>query len=269
MKRREFLRRSGAAVAGGAAVWTAPGGVCSAADSEAGRSVVLFTGAENELPRQIAGALTAHYGVRLTSTQPLSSDLPFSLCSLETEDQAAQLLQGAWSVVHWGSAPSAEQERGHVGSGSQRTYHLLQGAVAAGVRRLVYLSSLDLVDSFSPEYLVDEDFGPRVMPGVGLLPLYLDEFCCREFARGGRLQVVVLRLAPVRRSDSSTPAESGAARLGLQDAIQAVRLALETESISDGRGINTWSVFHILSHPRDGRFSISRAQRILRFEPRG
>jgi nucleoside-diphosphate-sugar epimerase len=268
MRRREFLQRTSSVMAGSAALWTASAAdVDAAAEPGTDRAGVLVTGAETVLARQIAATLSDKYAVRLTSVEPVVTDLPFSPCSLEAEDEVAELLRGVSSIVHLGSAAAAELERSMVGLGPRRTYHLLQGAVAAGVRRVVHLGSLDLVDGFDSRYLVDEDFGPQTIPGTGLLPMYLDEFCCREFARSGRLQVVVLRLAPVTDANQPASASDGSPRLELQDAVQAVRRALETERISDGRGIDSWSVFHILSNPQACRFPISRAQRILGYAP--
>jgi nucleoside-diphosphate-sugar epimerase len=270
MKRREFLQRTSVVMAGSASVLAAPSGTAeAAAPSDTERRNVLITTAETRLARQIAAGLADRYAVRLTSAQPVVTDLPFSQSSLEAEDDVSDLLRGMASVVHFGSVASAETERSIIGSGPRRTYHLLQGAVAAGVRRVVLISELELVDDFDPRYLVDEDFGPQPVPGSGQLPLYLDEFCCREFARSGRLQVAVLRLAPVADADQSPPAGDGTPRLDLPDAIQAVRLALESERISDGRGIDTWSVFHILSNPQATRFPVTRAQRILGYRPQG
>ena len=268
MKRREFLQRTSSVMAGSAALWTASAvDAVEAHQPVAERTSVLFTGAETVLARQIAAALADDYAVRLTSVQPVVTDLPFSPCSLEAEDDIAELLRGVSSIVHLSSVESADLERSMVGLVPRRTYHLLQGAVAAGVRRVVHLGSLDLMNGFDPKYLVDEDFSPQPVSGTGLLPSYLDEFCCREFARSGRLQVVVLRLAPVTDANQQASTGDGSPRLELQDAVQAVRRALETERISDGRGIDSWSVFHILSNPEECRFPISRAQRILGYTP--
>jgi nucleoside-diphosphate-sugar epimerase len=269
MKRREFLQRTSAAVAGGAAAWTAPTSVAGAAPEQDARAhSVLVTAAETDLARHIAAALADKHAVRLTSVQPVATELPFTVCGLESDQETAQLVQGVSSIVHLGAAFASEPEQSLVELAPRRTYQLLQAAVAAGVRRVVYLSSLDLLNDVAPEYLVDEDFAPQVKPGSGLLPLHLDEFCCREFARTGRLQIVVLRLGQLATPDAPQQPEDGAARLDLRDAVQAVRLALETPRISDGRGIETWSVFHILSRTDHPRYPISRAQRILRYEPR-
>jgi nucleoside-diphosphate-sugar epimerase len=269
MKRREFLQRTGAVVAGGTAAWSAAGGDLPAGtEANSDRQRVLVTGAENELARQIAASLADSWAVQVTSTEKVDTDLPFTLCSLESEAEVQPLLQGVAAIVHAGCAASADQERPQTGQATRRTYHLLQGAVAAGVGRVVYLSSLDLLDNVDSQYLVDEDFQPQAMTGTGQLVRQLEEVCCREFARSRRLQVVVLRLAALIQQNAPEASEKGSPVVTVRDAIGAVRLALETEQISDGRGIETWSVFHILSNPDQTRFPIQRAKRLLGYSPR-
>lgn len=268
MKRREFLQRTGVAVAGGAAAWSASGSELSAAtDADNDRQRVLVTGAESELARRIAAALADAWTVQTTSTERVDTDLPFTLCSLESDAEIQALLQGVTAIVHAGCAASADQERAQTGQATRRTYHLLQGAVDAGVRRVVFLSSLDMMDNVDSQYLVDEDFRPQATTGTGQLVRQLEEVCCREFARSRRLQVVVLRLAALIHQDTLAPMENGSPAVTASDAIGAVRLALETQQISDGRGIETWSVFHILSNPDQTRFPIQRAKRLLSYAP--
>jgi uronate dehydrogenase len=269
MKRREFLQQTGAAVAGSAAALAVTSSRSGrAAERAAAARTVLVTSAETEFARQVAAALTDRHPVRLTGAQPVATDLPFTACELDAGEATQQLVRDVASIVHVGPAAAPDAERSLVDVWPRRTYHFLQAAVAAGVRRVVYLSSLQLVDGYEPAYLVDEDFCPLAPPGRGLLPLHLGEFCCREFARTGRLQVVVLRLGQVVDPQSVPLHAADAGWVDLRDAIQAVRLALETDTISDGRGIDTWSVFHIVSRADDPRFPISRAQRILGYEPK-
>lgn len=268
MKRREFLQRTGAVVTGGTAAWTATRGELSAAnEANQDRQRVLVTGAENELARRIAAALADDWTVHTTSTTQVDSDLPFTMSSLESEAEIQPLLQDVAAIVHAGCAASADQERTQIGQTPRRTYHLLQAAAAAGVRRMVFLSSLDQMDHVDSQYLVDEDFQPQPMPGTGQLVHQLEEVCCREFARSRQLQIVVLRLAALTQQDAAAAAEDSAPAVTASDVIRAVRLALETERISDGRGIETWSIFHILSNPDRTRFPIQRAKRLLGYSP--
>ncbi len=268
MKRREFLQRTGAVVTGGTAAWTASRGELSAAaEANGDRQRVLVTGVENELARRIAAALADDWNVLTTSTEQIDADLPFTKCSLESESEIQSLLRDVTAIVHAGCPASADRERVQIGQAPRQTYHLLQGAAATGVHRVVYLSSLDQMDHVDSQYLVDEDFQPRPLPGTGQLVRHLEEVCCREFARSRQLQVVVLRLAALISQNTQAPAENGAPVVTASDAIRAVRRALETERISDGRGIETWSVFHILSNPDQTRFPIQRAKRLLGYSP--
>ncbi|MCH5375313.1 MAG: hypothetical protein JJ992_15180 [Planctomycetes bacterium] len=269
MKRREFLQQTGVAMAGGAAALGAPSSrVGRAAEPDMRAGTILVTSAENDLARQIAAGLADKKRVRLTAVQPVATDLPFTACELNADEATEQLVRDVSSIVHVGPAATGDSEMTLVDVWPRRTYNLLQAAVASGVRRVVYLSSLDLFDLYDPAYIVDEDFRPLPTPGTGMLPPYLGEYCCREFARLRQLQVVVLRFGQVLDPQSERPRTGAKGWLDIRDAVQAVRLALENEQISDGRGIETWSVFHIVSRADDPRFPISQAQRILGYEPK-
>lgn len=278
MKRRDFLR-AGAAMAGGAAALV-PGGTpgaenaspdrravpASADAAEPDASWVLITSAETPLARTVATALAAKRRVRLTATSEVETDLPFTACELEVDPPIAALVRGAEVIVHvWpGGEPGDESKL--VDRWPRQTYNLLRAAVAEGVKRVVYLSSLELLDGYDEKYLVDEDWRPQADPGSGLLPVYLGEFCCREFARQGRLEVVVLRLGPLAVPKPGKEAEHPS-RLYETDLVQAIERALTEPRISDARGIPSWSVMHLTSDAADSRFPITRARRLLGFEP--
>ena len=263
MKRRAFLQ-AGVAMAGGAAAWNEPAG--QAAHAAPSKTTVLVTSAETDLARTLAAALADPFQVRLTATREVETDLPFTRSDLEPGEATEALVRDVQVVVHVGVAAPADEEREQVDRWPRQTYHLLQAAADGGVRRVVYLSSLDLVAGYDPKYLVDEAWRPQVPIGSGLLPLQLGEFCCREFAREGRLQVVVLR--PGRVVSNNAQAENGDdAWVHQRDLAQAVQRAIEAEAPFAGGSLRPWSVFHILSNVPDSRFPIQNARRRLGYEP--
>src|SRR6185295_6275873 len=79
------------------------------------------------------------------------------------------------------------------------TYNLLGSATQEKVARVVYLSTLDLMTPYEASYTVSESWRP--LPELGARPLskHLGEYTCREFAREGKLDIVVLRLGQVVR----------------------------------------------------------------------
>lgn len=254
-------------MAGGAAAWNGAAEASTLpAQAAPAPTGVLITSAQTDLARTVAAGLADDFSVRLTALTPVETDLPFTASDLEPGEAIDALVRHVQTIVHVGLGVTPDDEREQVDRWPRRTYHLLQAAAVQGVRRVVYLSSLDLVGGYDPRYRVDEDWRPRVEIGSGDLPLQLGEFCCREFARERKLQVIVLRLGHVVRADARTP-PADPKWVDERDVVQAVRLAAAADSPFDGRGLQSWSVFHILSDLPDNRFPIERARRLLGYEP--
>ena len=97
------------------------------------------------------------------------------------------------------------------------------------------------------------------------LPKYLGEYTCREFARVTGLEVTVLRLGTLVDA-SRMRGEIDPMWLSEQDAVRAVRLALNRES-GTGANLSKWSVLHISSKSPNARFPFARADRVLGYEP--
>ncbi len=267
MKRRAFLQ-VGAALAGGTAAWHGATEPAVGGDPEtAAPTTVLVTSAQVPSMRRLADGLAERFAVRLTAPEPVSTELPFTQSELEPGEALDALVREVGTIVVAGPPTAAEDEFQQVDAGPRQLFHLLHAAASAGVRRVIYLSSLELVSGYDPAYMVDEDWRPWGEIDRGYLPLQLGEFCCREFARERKLQVVVLRLGSLVTPETEPPAEERQVVLQERDLLQAVRQAIEAESPFDARGLQAWSVIHILSHAPDNRFPLQRARRLLGYEP--
>jgi hypothetical protein len=141
----------------------------------------------------------------------------------------------------------------------------LLAASQAKVRRVIYLSTLEILTAYDADFLVDETWAPRPALTGASLPKHLGEYTCREFARVSRLEVTVLRLGTLVEG-SRMRGEIDPMSVSEQDAVRAVRLALNRES-GTGANLSKWSVLHISSNSPDARFRIARANRILGYEP--
>jgi nucleoside-diphosphate-sugar epimerase len=126
------------------------------------------------------------------------------------------------------------------------------------VRRLIFLSTLDLMTQYDEQYRVSERWRPLPTPEVPVLAKHLGEFVCREFAREHKLDVTVLRLGQVVYGIVQP---SGSSWVDERDVVQAVRCAL-------GRDTGRWTVCHIQHESPEARFLITTAKRVLRFAPR-
>jgi uronate dehydrogenase len=271
LSRRRFLAGSGlgaAGLAGGVSAECTQG----APDREASgrKSVaqsVLITSGETPLAQAIAERLSRRYRVRLAAQQDLQTEFPVVKCVLEADESTTALVRGNDAVVHVARPAVPDKGTAAIDHRTRLTYNLLQAAAKTGVRRVVYLSSLELLIDYDRQFDVTEDWRPRPGSDPRLLSHYLGEFTCREFAREGRLSVVVLRLGTV------VPAEEMAGRpfqplwVDQRNAVEAVSLALAALESDAGRKLGPWSVFHVQSDSPRARFSVNKAKKLLGYKP--
>ncbi|MEZ4637252.1 MAG: hypothetical protein R2873_20255 [Caldilineaceae bacterium] len=169
-------------------------------------------------------------------------------------DQSARPRHGRYRPR--GGAPANLDAPGQIDWLARGTYNLLMAAAAEDVRRVVYLSSLDLMTAYDADFAVDERWRPLPQPQPPTLTTYWASRCA-EFTREHKLSVAVLRLAEVTESDERIPS---AAWVDLRDVAQAVNLALTAD-------IDQWAVYHIASAAAGPRFSIGKAQSELGYAP--
>jgi nucleoside-diphosphate-sugar epimerase len=276
MNRRDFLQRTGLLSAGGTNVLAAFG-ESEAADSESGsrRSPtaaphtkrVLVTSAHSELAQVIAAELSRDYQVRLTSPLHVQAAYEFIRSDLNHDEPTNRVVRGVDAIVHVAEPLSDIGDAEAIDYRTRCTYNLLGSAVKEDVRPVVYLSSLRMMGGYDKSFQVDEDWRPLPTPASDGLPTYLGEFTCREFAREGKLNVIVLRLGNVASAERLGEEASNSAWVDPRDVAQAVSRAL-TKLLADKAAIaGHWSVFHVLSHSSCARFPIRRAQRILGYRP--
>lgn len=147
------------------------------------------------------------------------------------------------------------------------TYNLLRSASEQGVPHIIYLSSLKLLTGYDRGFEVTEDWRPVPSGDAEVLSHYLGEFTCREFAREGRLGVVVLRLGEVVQGNEVAGEAFDPLWLDHRDAVQAVAKALDARLAGAGPAGRSWSVFHIASGSPQARFTCERAKRAFGYAP--
>jgi len=275
MKRRHFLQQAGLLAAGSADAWA--GGERSQREGEeerrgrfprdSRRKSVLITSAHTNLARGLAAGLAPNYELRLTAPEPVDTAHEFVRCSLDHSELTAEVVRGVDAVVHVTEPSLHPRAPDAVDYATRCTYNLLQAAVNGGVKSIVYLSSLRMMGGYDEHFQVDEQWRPRPTPESGGLAEYLGEFTCREFARDGRIPVVVLRLADIVSGSPASEGGSPTAWVAPGDVARAVNSAL-SKLLDDGEArFGDWSVFHIVSHCPSGRFPTRKAQRILDDRP--
>jgi hypothetical protein len=275
MKRRDFLQKAGLLAAGATHV-LATCGASEAVDSEvrsrrspadAAIKKVLVTSAHNELARVVAAELTSDYQVRLTAPVHVEAPCEFVKSALNHDEPTNLAVRGVNAIVHLAEPLPDFNDAEEIDYRTRGTYNLLQAAVKEGVQSVVYLSSLRMMGGYDKRFQVDEDWRPLPTPACGGLSDYLGEFTCREFAREGRLKVIVLRLGNVASAEALGEEASNSAWVDPRDVTQAVSCAL-AKLLADWTAIGgQWSVFHVLSHSPSSRFPIRKARTILGYRP--
>jgi hypothetical protein len=71
---------------------------------------------------------------------------------------------------------------------------MLRAAVCAGSKKVVCVSTMELLEPYAQNLLVDVQYKPLPSTAPGPLGCHLQEFICREFARLGLLRTVIARL---------------------------------------------------------------------------
>ena len=205
----------------------------------------LITSAASQLSQGIAKALSSRHEVRLTDTQKVTSDLKFVRSDLDHTATTTELVRGLDAIVHSGAIDPAASASDQLDFQMRCTYNLLWAATEEGVQRFIYLSSLRLMEGYDPNLAVTERWKTLPTTELPVLCYHLGEIVCREFAREGKINVVILRLGEITPETSSEPIPSA---LYMDDAVDAAEKALTAE-------VSGWlDIFHIQSTVPKARF---------------
>ena len=271
MKRRRFLRQAGLTVVGTGGALTsaraqAPEAATVVERAQNARKRVLVTSAHSTLTRAIADALAAAYDVQLTAPSEVATRHPFTRNDLD-EKTTNTLVRGMDAIVHVAQPPAQSSQTDHIDYRTRGTYNLLRSAADEGVRHALYLSSLRMLTGYEKDFAVTEDWRPLPSEDADVLSHYLGEFTCREFAREGRLGVVVLRLGKVVQGDDVAGKLFDPSWIDQRDVVQAVSKALAARLAGKGPLAHNWSVFHIESGSPQARFTSERAKHAFGYAP--
>ena len=133
---------------------------------------VLVTGAASDLAQQVAAVLGQEHRLRLMDSTEFAvpakaQGVRGSL--LETDD-VWRAVRGVQAIVHTGTAPvglpvdEVAREHALLDWYTRGTHVLLQAAVDAGVRRCVYLSTLEVFRQYPDDVYISENWRPQPAP---------------------------------------------------------------------------------------------------------
>lgn len=221
---------------------------------------LLITSAAAPIARSLAETLRGEHSLRLTERVPVAGITDFALSPLGPDLSTNLLVRGMDAIVHVAEPLPTDGELQQIDYLTRCTYNLCLAAAAEGVKRLVYLSTLDLMTAYDPNYLVTERWKSKPPTHAPTLAKHLGEFTCREFAREHKLAVVVLRLGKVVRTETVAGQPVDPLWVDERDVAQAVELALTAE-------LPRWAIFHIGADSPQARFSVAAAKRALNYAP--
>lgn len=248
MNRRGFLQSGGLV------------GVPLAAAQAPARKPVLITSAASRLARTLAAGLSAQHAIRLTERKALGGEREFFECALGHDSSTNDVVRGAEAIVHVAEPLPEDTPEQQIDLATRCTYNLLFAAAAESVPLVVMLSTLDVMSGYDANLTVSETWRPRPAAEPRVLARHLGEFTVREFARDGKVNVVLLRLGKVVRAEEVRDQPFDPLWVDERDVTHAVSLALASKA---GR----FQVFHIQPDSPKARFAVTRAKNALKYRP--
>ena len=218
---------------------------------------ILVTNPTSELGENIVRSLDLTHEVKVSGG-------PFN----EGVDTEA-LVSGVEAVIHSLSGTGYSLDESECLDQAMRgTYNLISASVTQGVRKFIFIGSLDTMKQYDPDYIVTEKWRPVPNTEITTLCVHLAEFVCKEFAREKLINVICLRFGDIfwQGAINSSTVLSGS------DALQSIEKALNVDIgpgtwTSESSVANKWNVIHIQSKVTNSRFPTDKAESILGYCP--
>jgi nucleoside-diphosphate-sugar epimerase len=221
---------------------------------------ILITSGGGRLAQALAAGLKETWSIRLTERAPIRSEHEFVQCALGHDTATDEVVRGVEAIVHVAEPLPEETPEQQIDFLTRCTYNLLWAAAEAKVPRIVFLSTLELMTGYEPSYTVSENWLPLPSMTTIVMAKHLGEYVCREFAREGKTQIVVLRLGKVVRAGEVKDQPADPLWVEERDVAHAVSSALTAK-------LNIWQVFHVQADSPGARFSVRRARAALGYQP--
>ena len=195
---------------------------------------LLLTGGSGLLGRTLAPRLTGRYEVTHFDVSDPGDGLPFTEGDLRDAGAVAEACRGMDAVLHLAALHGRAWESAGDDAGfavnTVGTKNVLEGAAAAGGRRVVFTSSIWAAGHGpDPPYLpIDEDL-PRAPAELYGLTKALGERMCRYTTSRYGVSTVVLRPGGIRPAEAYAPNAPGylSVAVDVRDVASAHVLALE------------------------------------------
>ena len=219
---------------------------------------LLITSAASRLSRELAAGLSNGHTVTVTDRVPVSTELKFVRSDLGHDATTNDLVRHMDGVIHSVEVDQEATASERLDFAMRCTYNLLRAAADEGVPRLIFLSSLALLDPYDDQFVVTEHWRPLPSTDPRALGYHLGEYVCREFSLERNIEVLVLRLGEmVWNANEPAPPSSA---LYVDDAVKAVEGAMKAD-------VKDRTLFHIQSAVPNARYITKAAQETLAYKP--
>lgn len=230
---------------------------------------VLITGAAGLIGGYLVKALEDEHTLRLGDIRPIPNEPRWVALDVTQSQQVRAAMTDIDAVIHLAIASGHEGDYEDESFNQLRfdvhvkgTFNILDAARKAGIRRVIYTSSLTVVWGYAPPSPVAADAPARPI-GTYALTKYLGEVVCQDYACQHNLSVVCLRIPkPIDLHDPTWKERLLRPQwLAVPDLIQAYRLALTTPNID-------FEILTIVGESSKRRWDISKAERVLGYQPK-
>ena len=225
---------------------------------------LLLTGAASPLGQEIAAALDSAVVLRrLDDCGPVDGRGEWIEASLVDAAAMGRALHGTDVVIHTGepppALPQAPRDEILLDLATRGTHVLCKAAIDAGVKRLVYASTLEIFADYPDTVFITEMYRPQPTPEPVAMAKYLGEMVAREFARDYQVTVTALRLGKLVRQEEVEGHQRDLMWVDIRDAAQAFCGALERDESASLTWVSRFAIFHVCAPIANPKFLIGRA----------
>jgi len=228
---------------------------------------ILITGARGTIGRRLVPRLESEHELILTSRSAVDGDDRWRQVDVTQLDQVEAAAEGMDAIIHLAIATGHEgdyeddrfnDERWDINA--KGTYNVFEAAARAGVRRVVYTSSLTVVWGYPAPEWVPADAPGKPVETCGLTK-YVGEQIARTYARLHHMEVLCLRIpAPI---DVDDPATAGGSILPQWMAFSDL---VEAFSLSVTAPVSGCEVVTLVGESSQRRWDLSKAEKLLGYK---
>ena len=231
---------------------------------------ILITGASSKLAQAVVTELGDAHHLRLMDSVPVDppENAEYFQGTLLDHDDVWKAVRGVEAIIHTGEPPphlpddELARDQLLLDLATRGTHNLCKAAVEAGVKRIVYGSTLDIFQPYPDDVYISELWKPLPSPDMPLMSRYLGELTCREFARDYMVTVTALRLGMLVLEEEMAGLAPDLLWLDIRDAAQAFRLALERDACQETWWTRRWALHHICADIPNPKYLINNAKRM-------